>query len=265
VCLWRRSGRDSFGDEYVSTLDLLAKVIGLGLENRTLVAELRRQIRGSLTLLTTLIEDRQGSPLGRSERIAVAVGRRLGIHDQELEDLKLAALVHDLGMLRIGGVTPGAARSFDPEERSRLEEHPRIGAELARSAELGPSVQEAILAHHERLDGSGYPQAAQGRTIPMAARIIAVADDFDVLTHRRPPERPLSQTSALAELRVHAGTRYDAEVVRAFAEVVQQQAHLAALTELFDLPDGTEGVPSAVDADESYADVVAIGNVPVDL
>jgi putative nucleotidyltransferase with HDIG domain len=245
--LWRQER--TFSEDEIGHLKLLARVLELGTENKKLVTELRQQLRGSLGLLTTLIEDRQKDYAGHSQNVAnlaVSVGRRMGLIGQPMEDLKLAGLVHDLGMLRVPSHLLALDRDPTEQERAQLRSHPEIGAHLARAAGLRPAVQESIQAHHEHVDGSGYPAGLKGSRIPLAARIIAVCDSYDAVTHGRPGKRPLSPVEALEWIARQAGKRFDREVVGAFEHTMSEQLELAALSGLAGVPAGMEGVPQPV-------------------
>ena len=247
VALWRKDR--AFTDGESENLRLLARVLELGIENKHLVVELRQQLKGSLTLLTTLIEDRQKDYAGHSSNVAnlaVATGRRLGIVGEPMEDLKLAGLVHDLGMLRVPKEILNMRRDLTIQERAEIELHPVAGAQLAKAAGLRPAVQEAILAHHEQVCGHGYPRRLRGRQIPFEARVIAVCDAYDAMTHLRPDRRPLSPLEALAEIERQAGRKFDNEVATAFVDVMNEQLEMSALSGLAGVASGMEGMPQPI-------------------
>lgn len=225
ACLMRHG--EPFSEEDAKGLELLGRVLELGIQNKMLLTGMQDQLRGMLTTLSTLVEDRHSDYRAHSTRIAnmsVAVGRALGMTDEQLEELKLAALLHDVGMLFVPPEVVDASRQLTAEEQAMLQQHPTKGAELAKNASFNESVQKAIMAHHERLNGSGYPQGLGGLEIPLSARIIAVCDSFDAMTHSRSYRPSMHTMDAIAELKRGVGGSYDPKVVSALVRVLDQQA-----------------------------------------
>jgi diguanylate cyclase len=155
--------------------------------------------------------------LAATSVFAARIAARLDLDPIQIENCRLAAMLHDVGMLGIdSSIITHPSMLADPE-MEYLTEHSVLGAELLSFipslAHLAPIVQ----AHHERIDGSGYPDGLVGEEIPIEARIIAVADAFHTMTIRTPYRYALARTSALAELIGNAGTQFDDRVVEAFA------------------------------------------------
>jgi putative nucleotidyltransferase with HDIG domain len=173
-------------------------------------------------MMIDLVEKRLPEYGAHSERVAnyaLAVGRSLGMAEDELDDLRTAGLLHDVGMLTVPEAILTTPRRLEPEELAVLRSHPEYGAELTRVAAFGPRVQEAILAHHERVDGAGYPRGLTGVAIPLASRILTVCDAFVALISDRPHRPRVSEEEAVEILRASAGTHYDADLVEAFVAV----------------------------------------------
>lgn len=230
ACLMRRDV--PFTDEDEKGLELVARVLELGVQNRSLLKDMRSQLQGMLSMLSTLIEDRQSHYTAHSMEVAnlsVAVGVGLHMTETQLEDLKLAALLHDVGMLFVPRELTDAPRELTPDEIKIVQHHPTKGAELARQANFSGPVQQMILSHHERLDGSGYPLGISGREIPLGARIISACDVYDAMIHNRPYRQPLSHSEAMAEIRTAAGVTFDPKVVRALIDVAEMQSDLERL------------------------------------
>jgi two-component system cell cycle response regulator len=156
-------------------------------------------------------------------RHAVAVGQRLGLDDEALDQLRLAAELHDVGKVAIPDAIIHKAAPLDESEWAFMRRHTLIGERIVAAAPaLGP-VAKLVRASHERWDGTGYPDATPGNDIPLGARIIAVCDAYDAMVSDRPYRRGRSAATAMDELRRCAGTQFDPAVVEAFvAELVAQ-------------------------------------------
>ena len=151
----------------------------------------------------------------RVARLCVHIGRQLSMSAAELRLLARAGLMHDIGKLGIPDAVLSKHSALDDAEWSLMRSHPEIGLTLLDRA--GQSSREvlAVLYHHERLDGSGYPHGLAGDSIPIEARIVAVADTYDALTSDRPYRRACSHDDARRVLEAEAGLRLDARAVGA--------------------------------------------------
>jgi diguanylate cyclase (GGDEF)-like protein/putative nucleotidyltransferase with HDIG domain len=158
-----------------------------------------------------------GSHSQRVAELAARTARRLGLPDEEVELTRLAASLHDLGKLAIPEEILRKPGPLTEPERIVLERHPQIGFRMLESLGVDP-VADWVLHHHERWDGSGYPDGVSGERIPLGARIIFVADAYDAMISERVYRRRVSPEEAVAELRRCAGTQFDPEVVAALAE-----------------------------------------------
>lgn len=217
VALWRREM--AFTDDELEGLGLVARIIELGMENHLLLAEIKTQLSGTLRAMVDLVESRRPDYTPQSTRVAeyaTAVGAALGMSEAQTAALRLAAMLQDIGMLQVPESILRNPRALTDDERMQVRKHPQNGAELARIAHFDDLVQDGILYHHERLDGSGYPGGLKGERIPLSARILAVCNSYVAMTSDRPRRQKLTPIAALNELRACAGTAYDPRIVREF-------------------------------------------------
>jgi putative nucleotidyltransferase with HDIG domain len=153
-------------------------------------------------------------------RYSAAIADALGWPREDRELAHTAGLLHDIGKFAFPDSILLAASRLSEEQREAVKAHPEDGARVLRRLDGYGPVADVVLAHHERWDGSGYPRGLAGEQIPAAARVIAVADTYDVLTARDSYRKPVSSDDAVAELRRVAGTQLDPEVVELFAALV---------------------------------------------
>jgi tetratricopeptide (TPR) repeat protein len=184
-------------------------------------------------LLVGLLEYRDpffrgGSSLTRI--IATAIGREMGLRGEAISSLALAAVIRDLGRLALGGRLVKQPRpDLGPEARRRIEDHIDLALQLLEGIQLPPGVLEAVRHHHERWDGGGYPDGLAREEIPLAARILAVADSLAAMISPRPYRLPRRLSAAIDELRAEAGTRYDPAVVDALLRTLPRRGPNAGL------------------------------------
>ncbi|HET7120741.1 MAG TPA: diguanylate cyclase [Solirubrobacterales bacterium] len=151
-------------------------------------------------------------------RLAAAVGRRLGLDAEELDVMVRAAELHDIGKVAIPDEILHKAAPLSDSEWALMRKHPLIGERVLDAAPALEPVAKVVRSTHERWDGTGYPDGLAGREIPLASRIIFICDAYNAITEGRPYKRPLSREQALDVLREGAGTQFDPELVKAFAE-----------------------------------------------
>jgi hypothetical protein len=200
------------------------------------LAEIEERERQSLLALATAAESRDtdaGEHVRRLEVTSRKVGARLGMNERELTQIGMAAAFHDIGKLRVPERILLKPDALDPDEWTVVRLHP-VWSEQALGAGAHLAVaREVARWHHENWDGSGYPDGLYGDRIPLAARIVRIADTFDALTNRRPYQQPVSFEAALEELLAGAGHDFDPELVEHFVEMIRSDADLRAeLTEL---------------------------------
>ena len=156
-------------------------------------------------------------------RYARAMAVELGLSAEMQELVHTAGLLHDIGKFAFPDSILLAERPLSEEQWEIIRRHPGDGARIVRRVEGYGPVADIVLSHHERWDGAGYPRNLAGEEIPLAARLISVADAYDVLTARDSYRRPVSPAAAVAELRRKAGSQFDPEVIEVFTRVLESQ------------------------------------------
>jgi putative nucleotidyltransferase with HDIG domain len=170
-----------------------------------------------LESLAETIESREAHKRGHARRVAFLadlLAQRIGLRAPQREELRVAAFLHDIGRLAAPGRTLASSELLFPDQRHPIEEHPSLGAKLIEPLGFPTSVADAIAHHHERYDGSGFPDNLLGQEIPLPSRILAVADAFDNLTHDHPYREGMSTALAVQEMRKQSGAELDPALVK---------------------------------------------------
>jgi putative two-component system response regulator len=165
-----------------------------------------------IKVLTTTLESNDPFMKGHSDRVnyyATLIAEGLKLSQVDTRDLQTSAYLHDIG--NVGRTV----KNGSPEEQELIErrDHPVKGVKMVAPLKLSPEVINGIKYHHERMDGTGYPEGLKGDQIPLFARVIAIADHYDALTMDKPGKKSLTKHAALAELKKDAGSRFDAKLV----------------------------------------------------
>ena len=182
-----------------------------------------------------------GRPSDMITSLATGLALELGLPTEEIERIRIAALLHDLGNIAIPDELLDQATRLSGTQWQTIGEHPRIGQVILEQA---TSLREAIpvvLHHHERFNGGGYPHGLKGNEIPLGARIVAVADAYHAMVHDRPYQKALTHPAALAELRLHAGTQFDPVIVEAFCTLYATDVPPDGLDEVYRLHERARG------------------------
>ena len=174
--------------------------------------------------LASAVDAKDHYTYGHSRKVnayAVALAEAMGLAPDEVSRISTAALLHDIGKIGISDRILGKKGKLNNEDWEAIKAHPRLGANIVGNVpSLAPCVG-AILHHHERWDGTGYPEGLKGENIPVEARIMAIADAFDAMTSDRPYRGAYPHERAVEELRKGAGTQFDAKLVEEFISVIQ--------------------------------------------
>lgn len=208
-----------------------------------MTGKLQRQHLATIKALASAIDARDPHTLGHSVRVgqlAVALGRHLGVDEKALAQIEIGGYLHDIGKIGIRDAILLKPGKLTPEERRVIEEHPSIGLAILDPVDLPPEITGFVGGHHERLDGSGYPQGLQDEQVSIVARIAAVADIYDAVTSERPYRGPFTPDEAMALLQSQSGSLLDPAVVEAMAAIQSEwERRRASETELhgFKLPE----------------------------
>ncbi len=157
----------------------------------------------------------------RLKELAIRLGKKLGLSNNQLNNLSLLAALHDIGKINISEEIINKPGKLTWNEWEKVKEHSRTGYKIALSSEEFSAVAEEILAHHERWDGAGYPYGLEKDEIPLLSRIIGVVDAYDVMVNGSPYQEALSQAEALKELKDCAGSQFDPELVEEFVDLLK--------------------------------------------
>jgi len=182
--------------------------------------EIRKLFLGAIEALVFALEAKDRYTAGHSQRvteIAVAIGSQLGLSADDIEDLRWAGLLHDVGKIAVDQFIQNKPGKLTTSEYEHIMIHASVGAGIVKPV-VNEKVVEMINHHHDHYDGTGLHQVVAGEDIPLGARILAVADAFDAMTSDRPYRSAMSMEEALNEIRRCTGTQFDSVVVTAFLE-----------------------------------------------
>jgi HD-GYP domain-containing protein (c-di-GMP phosphodiesterase class II) len=207
------------------TFNLMSDKVEEQIANLANAAKENRELfEGTVKALAAAIDGKDKYTRGHSERVArisVAIGRRLGMDDAELETLRMSALLHDIGKIAIDDAILKKPAALTDAEYEIMKTHPQRGYKIMSQIPAMKDFLPGMYMHHEMVNGKGYPQGLMGDQIPMQAKIVSVADTFDAMTIDRPYSKGMELHAALTRLREFVGTRYQAEVVEALVEACE--------------------------------------------
>ncbi|MEJ6951628.1 bifunctional diguanylate cyclase/phosphohydrolase [Natronospora cellulosivora (SeqCode)] len=179
-----------------------------------------KSYRSSLiTSLRETLEEKCHETAGYAARmvnLAIRVGRKMGLNGSELDDLRLLAMLHDMGKVAVKDEILNKAGTLSDKEWEEIKKHPEVGYRIAHASHELSQISNYILNHHERWDGKGYPLGNKEKEIPLLSRIISVVDAYDVMTHKRPYKTAITHEEAIEELNRCAGSQFDPDIIKIF-------------------------------------------------
>ena len=216
-------------------MDEVASDLGFGITTlRTAVAKeqyqerLRVSLEQTIEVIAETVDHRDPYTAGHQRRVAdlcVAIAGKLGVSTERTEGLRLAASIHDLGKIGIPAEILAKPGRLSEHQSALIKEHVQIGYEIVKDVEFPWPIAQMILQHHERLDGSGYPQGLKADEIILESRILAVADVVEAMSSHRPYRPSMGIDEALDEVLSNRGTLYDPEVVEACVNLFRNEGY----------------------------------------
>jgi putative nucleotidyltransferase with HDIG domain len=242
VALGRREGDALYDDEELDALSLLCNYVALAIHNHTLSQTLAQRVSENLRLLASLhgfydtaleafaaaIDVKHVNIHGHSLRVgryASAIGEALGMEPGDVAALRSAGYLHDIGKVAVDKRLFGKTTALNPEEFREMADHTVVGHEIVSGVQFPwPRIPEIVRWHHERGDGSGYPDGLVMEDVPMPVRIVGLADSFDAMTSQRPYREPLSVGGTLSEIVRLAPQKFDPNAVQALLVQVRRDS-----------------------------------------
>ena len=219
----KKEGKFVVGD--LEIFIALANQVAIAIENSNLYHELKDTFITTAEVLAETIDLRDPYTGGHTKRVknySLAIGRELGLPHEVLDRLQISAILHDIGKIGIRDDILMKEGRLNQDEFEKMQMHPRFGAELLNHVKQLKDIAPGVRGHHEKYDGSGYPDKLAGKDIPLFARIITVADTVDAMMTNRPYRNALTMQDVMKELYKYTGTQFDGEIVAAFIKAYKE-------------------------------------------
>ncbi|MEW6714733.1 MAG: PAS domain S-box protein [Nitrospirota bacterium] len=211
---------------HLSTAEDIASQIAVALENANLYEDLQMLLVNSITSLASVIDAKSPWTKGHSERVtryAVAIAKEMGLSKEIVETVELGGLLHDIGKVGTYDIILDKPSELHAKEMEEIRQHPVKGASILQPIKQFKKIVPLLRHHHEKMDGSGYPDGLKGEDIPLLARVLCVADAYDSMVSDRPYRKAPGKEYAISELKRCSGTQFDIRIVEAFLKIIDQQ------------------------------------------
>jgi putative nucleotidyltransferase with HDIG domain len=214
----------SFTTSDLQIVSVLASQVVAAMENASLYEGLRDSYFRTVQALVAAVEAKDPYTRWHSTNVAkyaVTIGRELGLSPTQLEDIHIAAILHDVGKIGISEQIISKPDRLSSEEFDIMKDHPAHGMRILEPIGFAQPIINAIYQHHERYDGKGYPQGISGENIALSARILSVADTIDAMVSERPYRGTISRDAVLRELEAEAGRQFDPEIGKTARKLIE--------------------------------------------
>jgi putative nucleotidyltransferase with HDIG domain len=232
LCLGGKRTGERFTRDDLSLLSTLGSQAALAIYNAQLYEAREQALLDTIGALAHAIEAKDGYTIQHSENLtgrALALAQSMGLPHKEVENIRMGAILHDIGKIGIPDAVLNKPGRLTSEEYELMKQHAAIGARIVQSVGALQGVVPIVRYHQERYDGSGYPEGLKGEDIPIGARIIGVVDTYGAMTEDRVYRKALGHNEAVAELKRFAGRQFDPQVVTTFIRLLKEQPELAEM------------------------------------
>ena len=220
----RFAGLDDFSSNDLDYVMNFCNQIAISLDNAQLLEQMKKSFVSSILSLASALEAKDPYTRGHSNRVATystIIARNLGMDEDRVEDIRLMALMHDIGKIGIPDAIINKPKGLTDKEFMSIRHHPLVSMSIVEPLLVNRPELRYIKNHHERYDGLGYPEGLTGRDIPIEGRIMAIADSFDAMTTDRPYRVALTKKEALAEIENNRGTQFCPMIAEAFCRIIE--------------------------------------------
>lgn len=224
--LVRLQSHEGFSSLDLELINVLASQASIAIENVRLYHNIRDNYLKTIRAFALAVEAKDEYTHGHSENVmnyAVLIAKQLELPHQEVERVKYAGLLHDIGKIGVSEYILNKPGKLTPQEFHEIKKHPELGSRIISDVPFLKSFAPLVLHHHEFFGGGGYPHGIAGEEIPFGARILAVADAYEAMTSDRPYRRSLSREVAFSILETQRGIQFDPSIVDAFLALMREQ------------------------------------------
>jgi putative nucleotidyltransferase with HDIG domain len=221
-----RAKEEMFDQSTLKTINTISHLISLALENQQLYAGARDSYLSAVRALSATVEAKDPYAKDHSfytAKYAKALAQKLGLPQAKVDEIIVASLLHDVGIIGISESILKKTERLSLEEDQKMQRHPAIGAKILESVNFPWDPKPLILSHHEHFDGTGYPSKLKGEEIPLGARILAIAEAYETMVANRPHRKAVSRSEAILRLLESKGTLFDPQLIPPFLEVLKEE------------------------------------------